>query len=147
MSRATRGVVDGPSRIRRGDRHGRGLRSPVTGPHLPPVHSRITIFEKTVTATAEYVRNMWPDELRGVSFEIAATPNGLVNDDNVERWRVIADERRIILYRLPIQRLGHLHCNDEIHHRVMVEMCVFRAVAELIGKDPWDFPPNHFHHM
>jgi hypothetical protein len=28
----------------------------------------------------------------------------------------------------------------------MVESCVFRAVGELIGKDPWDLAPDRFRH-
>jgi hypothetical protein len=28
-----------------------------------------------------------------------------------------------------------------------VESCVFRAVAELLGKDPWDLAPDRFRHV
>ena len=64
-----------------------------------------------------------------------------------DRWRVDAQQRRVILYRLPIERLSRLHRHDEIHKRMMIESCVFRAVAELLGKDPWDLAPERFRHL
>jgi hypothetical protein len=30
---------------------------------------------------------------------------------------------------------------------MMIESCVFRAVAELLGKDPWDLAPERFRHL
>ncbi len=107
----------------------------------------------TVAATAEYLRDMWPDELADVAFEVAGLPSARTSatatakdasTSGIERWRVIAPEKRIILYRLPIERLARLHRNDELHRRMLVESCVFRAVAELLGKDPWDLAPERF---
>jgi hypothetical protein len=134
------------------DRHGRGLRSAVTGPHLPLLHTRADVFDTTVAATAEYLKDMWPDELADVIFEVAGLPSATgpgatENAARIERWRVIAAERRVILYRLPIERLARLHRNDELHRRMLVESCVFRAVAELLGKDPWDLAPERFRHL
>jgi hypothetical protein len=40
-----------------------------------------------------------------------------------------------------------VHRNDELHRRMLVESCVFRAVAELLGKDPWDLAPERFRHL
>jgi hypothetical protein len=65
----------------------------------------------------------------------------------VRRWLVVPGERRIILFRLPIERLARLHRNDDLHRRMMVESCVFRAVGELLGKDPWDLAPERFRHF
>ena len=131
----------------RHNRHGRGLRSPVTGPHLPLMNTRIDFFDTTVASTADYIRGVWPRELADVSFEIGALPYGAngrpgTTPDKVERWRI--EGNRIILYRVPIERLSHLHINDEAHRRMNVESCVFRAVAEYLGKDPWDLAPDGF---
>lgn len=101
----------------------------------------------TVASTAEYLKDLWPDELDGVSFEVAALPVERGPVRFVDRWRVVVPERRVILYRLPIERLSHLHRDDELHRRMMVESCVFRAVAELLGKDPWDLAPERFRHL
>jgi hypothetical protein len=129
------------------NRHGRGARGPVTGPHLPMLHNRVDLFEMTVASTADYLKGLWPNELSHVRFEVAAAPIDTVGSDGVERWRVDPIERRVILYRVPIQRLSKLHRNDDIHRRMLVESCVFRAVAELLGKDPWDLAPDRFRHF
>ncbi len=101
----------------------------------------------TVASTAEYLRDLWPDELADVSFEVAGLPAEIGGSLAVDRWRVDAQNRRVILYRLPIERLSRLHRYDEIQKRMMVESCVFRAVAELLGKDPWDLAPERFRHF
>ncbi|KQO99459.1 metallopeptidase family protein [Leifsonia sp. Leaf264] len=144
MPRSRRTPRTAPS-ARRGiiDRHGRGLRSAVTGPYLPMIRGRIDLFESTVASTAEYLRGIWP-ELEDVRFEIAAAPAEALHGDHVDRWHVSLEERRVVLYRIPIQRMAKLHRNDDLHQRMMVESCVFRAVADLIGKDPWDLDPDRY---
>ena len=129
------------------DRHGRGIRAAVTGPHLPPLWSRVDIFDSAVASTAEYLKDIWPEELATVSFEVAGIPAKLTSESGVDRWRVFPDENRIVLYRLPIERLSRLHKYDAMHRRMMIESCVFRAVAELLGKDPWDLAPDRFRHL
>lgn len=111
------------------------------------LHTRADLFDLTVSATAEYLKDIWPDELAGVSFEVAGLPAGVQETIGIERWKVVAAERRVILYRLPIERLARLHRNDDLHRRMLIESCVFRAVAELLGKDPWDLAPERFRHL
>lgn len=148
MARSSRRVT-GHHSVRGGwrDRHGRGIRSAVTGPHLPLLTTRADVFETTVVATAEYLKDLWPDDLRQVSFEIAGLPSEVGASGGVDRWRVSVAERRVILFRLPIERLAKLHRSDALHRRMLVESCVFRAVAELLGKDPWDLAPDRFRHL
>ena len=132
------------------DRHGRGIRSSATGPYLPPLRTRIDLFDMTVASTVEYLRGVWPEELTDVAFLTAAGPTtvpagiGIGDTVGVERWNVSAAERRVVFYRLPIQRLSRVHANDETHQRMMIESCVFRGIAELLGKDPWDIAPDRF---
>ena len=111
------------------------------------LHNRIDLFDLAVASTADYLRGLWPDDLANVHFEVAAAPIDPIGTDGVERWRVDAAQRRIVLYRVPIQRLTKLHRNDELHRRMLVESCVFRAVAELLGKDPWELAPDRFRHF
>jgi hypothetical protein len=111
------------------------------------LHNRIDLFELTVASTADYLRDLWPDDLAEVRFEIAAAPSTALGHDEVERWHVDPFRRRIVLFRVPIQRLSKLHRNDDLHRRLVVESCVFRAVAELLGKDPWDLAPDRFRHF
>lgn len=125
------------------NRHGRGLRSSVTGPHLPVLRTRAETFEGAVAETADYLRGLWPEDLADVSFEIAGIPRQ-VGHDGFDRYRVDTVRRRVLLYRLPIERLSHLHEEDEMHRRMHVESCVFRAVGELLGRDPWDLAPDRY---
>jgi len=118
----------------------------VTGPHLPVLRTRAETFEGAVAETADYLRGLWPDELSQVSFEIAGVPRS-VSDDGFDRWWVDPVARRVVLYRLPIERLTHTHPEDEAHQRAHVEGCVFRAVAELLGRDPWDLAPDRYRHF
>ena len=147
MPRNRRTSSQPPATSRWRSRHGRGARGPVTGPHLPMLQNRIDFFDMTVASTADYLKGVWPEELADVHFEVAATPIGNSGDDGVDRWRVDAGRRRIVLYRVPIQRLTKLHRDDELHRRMYIEGCVFRAVAELLGKDPWDLAPDRYRHF
>ncbi len=101
----------------------------------------------SVASTAEYLKDLWPEELADVVFEVAGMPAELGTSPAVDRWRVFPRDRRVVLYRLPIERLSRLHRYDDLHKRMMVESCVFRAVAELLGKDPWDLAPERFRHL
>jgi hypothetical protein len=147
MPRNRRTSSEPPATSRWRSRHGRGARGPVTGPHLPMLQNRIDSFDMTVASTADYLKGIWPRELADVHFEVAATPIGVTGHDGVDRWQVDHARRRIVLYRVPIQRLAKLHRNDDLHRRMYVEGCVFRAVAELLGKDPWDLAPERFRHF
>jgi hypothetical protein len=146
MARSRRTPRAATVRARTRNRHGRDLRSSVAGPHLPFLRSRIDLFDTTVASTAEYLRSVWPNELATVSFEVATMPFGRFgSSDHVDRWSVT--ENRVIMFRLPIERMSRLHRDDEVHRRLAIESCVFRAVAELLGKDPWDLAPDRFRHF
>ena len=146
MARSARRSRIGPRRGLSHDRHGRGIRASVTGPHLPVLRTREDAFEASVASTAEYLRDIWPDELADVTFEIAALPSE-VGRSGVNRWRSMPEERRVILYRLPIERLARTRRADDVHRRMLIESCVFRAVGELLGKDPWDLAPDRYRHL
>jgi hypothetical protein len=94
-------------------------------------------------STAEFLRSVTP-ELQEVRYEFAALPldEGV---DGIQRWKVIPEEHRIVLFRIPIQRLSHLHRNDDMHRRFAVEEAVLRASAEYLGVSPWDLGPGRFH--
>lgn len=122
------------------------MRSAVTGPHLADARSRVETFYVTVAHTAHYLRSLWPAELEGVHFDVASGPTAKVDGEAVPRWSVDRNRRRIVLFRLPIQRLSRLHRDDELHRQMAIEGCVFAAVAELIGKEPWELGPERFRH-
>lgn len=148
MSRSRRTTVQAPTDRGRGrNRHGRGIRSSATGPFLPPLRTRIDTFDLTIASTVDYLRMVWPEELADAVFVVAPGPLTVTADVGVERYTVDARARRITFYRLPIQRLSRLHRNSEFHQRMVIESCVFRGVAELLGKDPWDLAPDRFRHF
>ena len=135
-------------RSRRRDRHGRGLRSSVAGPHLPFLRTRVDVFDDIVASTVDYLRELWPDELDDVVVEVAGLP-AEPGRERVERWQVDRRRRRVVLYRLPIERLTPVPesrrlADPEWQHRSVVEGWVFRAVADLLGKDPWDLAPDRW---
>jgi len=142
--RATSPRSSAPRPSRHG-RHGREDRSPVVRPPLPPLDTRLDRFDMAVGSAAEFLRSAWT-ELRDVSFEVGEMPPAS-DDDGIPRWQVLTDEKRIILYRLPIERLSHLHRNDDLHRRMLVEGCVFRAAAEYLDRDPWDLGPERFRYF
>lgn len=120
----------------------------MAGPYLPPLRTRVDVFDMSVASAAGYLKDLWPDELAETRFEVAAVPGSSgVRGGGVARWSVFAGQQRIVLYRLPIERLARLHRDDEVHRRMVIESCVFRAVAELLGKDPWELAPDRFRHF
>lgn len=133
-----------PVRPSRHGRHGRENRSPVVRPPLPPLDTRAERFDLAVGTASEFLRSAW-DELREVTFEIGIMPPLVEQGGGIPRWRVLREEKRIILYRVPIERLSHLHRDDEMHRRMAIEGCVFRAAAEYLDRDPWDLGPERFH--
>ncbi|WP_171013115.1 metallopeptidase family protein [Microbacterium sp. 2FI] len=143
--RRTRSTERTARRPSRHGRHGREGRSPVVRPPLPPLDTRVDRFDLAVGTAAEFLRSSWP-ELRDVRFEIADMPQA-TDDDGIPRWSVLSDQKRIIMYRLPIERLSHLHRDDDLHRRMMIEGCVFRAAAEYLDRDPWDLGPERFRYF
>ncbi|MDA4893595.1 hypothetical protein PFZ55_42720 [Streptomyces sp. MS2A] len=131
-----------PRRAARHGRHGRLGRSPVVRPPLAPLDGRLDRFDLAVGTAVDFLRSTWP-ELRDVRFDIASMPS-VVDGERVPRWHVDTQRQRIVLYRVPIERLlvpGH---DDDLHRRVATEGAVFRAAAEYAGRDPWEFgAPGH----
>lgn len=140
--RRTRSTEPASPRRSRHGRHGREGRSPVVRPPLPPLDTRVDRFDLAVGTAAEFLRSAWP-ELREVRFEIADMP-AETDADGIPRWTVLAPQKRIVLYRLPIERLSRLHRADDLHRRIVIEGAVFRAAAEYLDKDPWDLGPERF---
>jgi len=144
MMRRRRTAAPAPRPSRHG-RHGREDRSPVVRPPLPPLETRADKFDLAVGTAAEFLRSAWT-ELRDVRFEVGSMP-AASDEDGIPRWSVSTEHKRITLYRLPIERLSHLHRDDELHRRMMIESCVFRAAAEYLDRDPWDLGPERFRYF
>ncbi|GGL08941.1 hypothetical protein GCM10009769_28790 [Curtobacterium luteum] len=127
-------------------RHGRGGRSSVTGPDLAPLVTRAETFDRIVGDTAHYLVQLWSDELTGVVFQVADMPTDQTLPERMPRWRVDRAGRRVTIFRIPVERVTRRPEKDDVDRRIVIETAVFRAVGELIDKDPWDLAPDRYRH-
>jgi hypothetical protein len=132
-------------RSRSRNRHGRALRSAVTGPLLPILYSRIENFFTVVAQTVQYLQSVWPNELAELHVDVSSNPPRESGARHIERWRVDRRANRITLYRIPIQRMSKLHRDDDLHRQMAIESAVFHAVAEYMDKKPWELGGDHLH--
>lgn len=132
-------------------RHGRRpIRSSLTGPALQNPHGRVARFEADARGAVEYLQAMFADELRGVQIGFQTVPTLPSEDIHAEShmlYSVNRLTRTIMLYRMPIQRAKGLHVDDDEHRRYFVEHCVYRAVCEYLGREPWELLPGRFDHF
>lgn len=113
---------------------------------MPVIHGRIETFFDIVAQTAQYLRSLWHRELEDVVFEVQSSPRDVDLKGNVPRWKVDVSAKRIVIYRIPIQRMSRLHVDDAIHRQMAIEECVFRAVAEYLGRPPEELGPEGLRH-
>ncbi|MFT4236039.1 MAG: hypothetical protein QM607_13725 [Microbacterium sp.] len=145
--RAGRAPVKPGSTARHG-RHGRTGRSILTRPPVPSVDTRYERFDVAVGSASEFLRATWP-ELRDVRFEIAGVPEHEV-DGELPRWYLDRAHDRIIIYRVPVERIGQVRRErgvahaDDMQRRLIVESVVFHAAAQWLGREPWDLAPDDF---
>lgn len=137
------GGVERPSR-----RHGRReLRSAVTGPQLPLAQTRESQFVDWAAEAASHAKSLWQEELAQVRFRVSDLPARLADDaDRVPLWQIDRDRDEITLFRLVYERLLRPQLDDEWQERFAVEGAVYRAVAEYLGKDPWEVAPDRYRH-
>ena len=124
------------------DRHGRGMRQTLAS-QLSRGGRKLSGFEQIVSGTCEFLKNAWPEDLADLKWEVAA-PALTEESKGVRRWAVKQAQMTIVIYRLPIERLGHHKRTDALHERMHIEEFVFAAVGRLIGKDPWDLAPDRY---
>lgn len=113
--------------------------------------NRVTKFERWARAVVDYLQAEFSDELQNVQigFQTAPYPEVRGTDESQMPlfYNVNRAERTIVLYRMPIQRARGLHVDDEEHRRYFVEHCVYRAVCEYLGREPWELLPGRFEHF
>ena len=136
------GRVNRNSRVER-DRHGRGLRgSLIRSVHRGPKPP--TGLVAIVAGAVEYLKAEFPAELGNLKWRVSDNPPIEMVDgvERVRRWTNDASSMTIHIYRLPIERLGHVRRTDAAHERMHIEEYVFSAAADLIGKEPWQLLPG-----
>ena len=105
---------------------------------------RVPRFELAVAEAIELVRARLPERFEGVRVEVAGMPGEVHHPgEGMDRWSIEAPDR-IVFYRVPIDRLAKLHCDDPVHYRVHVERIVMEGFGELFDVDPWSFLPEEY---
>ena len=125
------------------NRHGRGIRSVLV---RAPFRGRSTPskFVEIVAGSVEYLKSNFPEELGSLNWRVSdQAPISIIDGvEQVRRWTNDPATMTIHIYRLPIERLGHVRRMDALHERMHIEEYVFTAAADLIGKDPMDLLPG-----
>lgn len=155
------GPAAGPHPLRTGrDRHGRGVRGPlslpgplaVNGARVSP--SRAERFDDLVLDAVEDVESRLSDRLSGVEFAVEDVPelgpDGAVvgagsagPPDRVPLGSVFpadADHRaRVVVYRRPLE----VRALDSVELALIVHRVVVEQVAALLGLSPTDVDPEY----
>jgi len=144
--------------IRRRDRHGRGLRGPLTPAGSPLYRSRAERFDDLVLQAVAQLEPRWESELARVEFAVEEVPSadapadGLLPEaDPVPLARLDpalpdggnpahpARPARIVLYRRPL--LARADDEDELSELVLD--VVIEEFARLLGLDPQVIDPGY----
>lgn len=144
------------ARVRRRDRHGRGMRGPLTPAGSPLRRSRSEQFDDLVLQAVSQLEQRWETELARVEFAVEDVPPAdaeiaLDEPDPVPLarldppWPDTDDPRRpvrparIVLYRRPLQA----RAEDEEELGELVLDVVIEEFARLLGVDPEAIDPSY----
>jgi predicted Zn-dependent protease with MMP-like domain len=145
--------VPGRRRVRRRDRHGRGLRGRLVPTDVPLYRSRAQQFDDLVLDAVARLEPRWESELSGVEFAVQEVPNEeIVADDAVPVPLARIDpgtggpaggdgyqSPRIVLYRRPL--LARAEDEDELSE--LIFDVVVEEFAQLLGLDPDTIDPGY----
>jgi predicted Zn-dependent protease with MMP-like domain len=141
-------------RIRRRDRHGRGLRGRLVPPAVPLYRSRAEQFDDLVLEAVGRLEPRWEGELSGVEFAVQEVPEdeelapdvisvplarsipGSADTANPSRP---ATPARIVLYRRPLMA----RAEDDEELAELVFSVVVEELADLLGVDPEAIDPGY----
>jgi predicted Zn-dependent protease with MMP-like domain len=142
------------SRIRRRDRHGRGLRGTLAPPGAPLYRSRAERFDDLVLQAVAQLEPRWHAQLAGVEFAVEEIPPAELPDDDPDPvplamldpgWPGPGDSQqparpaRIVLYRRPL--LARADGEEELAELVLD--VVVEEFARLLGIDPEVVDPGY----
>ncbi len=145
--------VPGRRRIRRRDRHGRGLRGRLVPTDVPLYRSRAQQFDDLVLDAVARLEPRWEAELSGIEFAVQEVPDEEILGEEivpVPLARIDPGEAdpldaagarspRIVLYRRPL--LARAEDEDELSE--LIFDVVVEEFAELLGMDPDTIDPGH----
>ena len=145
------------ARIRRRDRHGRGLRGVLAPPGVPLHRSRSQRFDELILEAVARLETRWEAQLSGVEFAVEEIPPpdppGLGPESvSLARLdpgspgtgsagtadRAVARPPRIVVYRRPLAA----RADSEEELGELVFEVVVEEFARLLGVDPEDVDPG-----
>ncbi|MGO9218273.1 MAG: metallopeptidase family protein [Streptosporangiaceae bacterium] len=161
------GDEDGKARIRRRDRHGRGLRGVLAPPGVPLHRSRSQRFDELVLEAVARLEPRWEAQLSGVEFAVEEIPPPDppgIGPESVSLARLdpgsastgsagtgdagtgdagtgdgaMARPPRIVVYRRPLAA----RADSEEELGELVFEVVVEEFARLLGVDPEDVDPG-----
>lgn len=144
--------VPGRRRVRRRDRHGRGLRGRLVPTDVPLYRSRAQQFDDLVLDAVARLEPRWESELSGIEFAVQEVPDEeIVADGAVPVPLARIDpgtggpgeggyhSPRIVLYRRPL--LARAEDEDELSE--LIFDVVVEEFAQLLGLDPDTIDPGY----
>jgi predicted Zn-dependent protease with MMP-like domain len=144
----------GSPRLRRRDRHGRGLRGRLLPPAVPLYRTRSQQFDDMVLDAVGRLEGRWESELTGVEFAVQEVPEAeeLTDDSGpLPLSRTVpgspesrdpvrpATPARIVVYRRPL--LARSESDSELSD--LVFDVVIEEFARFLGLDPESVDPGY----
>jgi predicted Zn-dependent protease with MMP-like domain len=126
------------------DRHGRGVRGPLSPAGSPLARSRAERFDDLVLDAVERLDRGWHDQLARVEFAVEDVPD---LDDWDRDWVPLARTfaavgalpARVVVYRRPVET----RASAARQLRLLVADVVAEQVAELVGVEPEEIDPGY----
>ncbi|OZG54273.1 hypothetical protein ALMA_0734 [Alloscardovia macacae] len=125
--------------------HGRGIRRPVFGTHIPQYRTSAGYFDDQVLSQVTRLKRAWPELFTRVECAVEDVPPS--DPLAWEEFRVKLSQSfpaehgvpaRIALYRRPIES----RARDRIDLQLLIRMEIVRQLASLYGMNPENIDPN-----
>lgn len=138
----TEGASRPAPRVRRRDRHGRGMRGPVAPPQVPLSASRADTFRDLVLDSVERLERRWP-QLADVEFLVMEVPPPVSGESVVPLGGSTEAEKgepaRVVVYRRPVE----IRSKGRDERALLVHEVVVEQVADLLGLSPESVDPRY----
>ena len=128
-------------RVRRRDRHGRGMRGPVAPPQVPLSASRADTFRDLVLDSVERLERRWP-QLADVEFLVMEVPPSVTSETVPLGGSTPAEKdepARVVVYRRPVE----IRSKSRDERALLVHEVVVEQVADLLGLSPESVDPRY----
>lgn len=142
---------DQKRRVRRRDRHGRGLRGPLAPSHVPIAKSRGERFDDLVLDAVDRLKPTWSQQLAAVEFAVEEVPPATELIDGPSRLAsdpipfgraenaTSGDPAAVVIYRRPLEA----RARDRDQLGTLVFDVVVEQLASLLGLTPETIDPGY----